>query len=346
MFSHDKSGFKQLLIDFYKQLDKAENIAKSAKLNINKSEIQNILYLGMGGSAIGGDLLNDLLFTELEIPINVVRGYIAPKFCTKNTLVIASSYSGNTEETLSAVDQAKSSSAQFLVITSGGQLYKMAKVNKWGLLKLPEGFPPRQALGFIFFSLYHALGQLGLFASYTEDLSELKSFVGLEIAKHHETKHTGHILAQEIAKTLHNKIPVVYSTAPGLSTVARRWQNQFHENAKTLAFCNVLPEMNHNEIVGWEMDSGPRKSLVAVFLEAGSTHPRIKERIELSKNIIKKTGAEIVDVYASGKTGLESALSLIILGDWVSYYLAMFNQKDPLKIKNIDFLKNELAKTL
>ncbi len=346
MFSHDRSGFKQLLLDFYKQIDTAEKIVKSAQINLNTSEIQNILYFGMGGSAISGDLLSDVLIKDLNVPIKVVRGYISPNFCSQNSLVIVSSYSGNTEETISAANMAADSGAQFLAITSGGKIADMAKNHEWNLINLPDGFPPRQALGLMFFSLYHVLGQGGLYKNYVADLSHLKKFTRHEITKHDTLKHDGHVLAQELAKTIHRKIPVIYSSSPFLKTVSKRWQNQLHENSKSLAFCNVIPEMNHNEIVGWEMESDLKNSIITIFLENESVNPRIKERIELSKKIIKKSGAKVVDVYASGDNILEKVFSLIILGDWVSYYLAMFHKKDPHAIKNIDFLKNELAKTL
>jgi glucose/mannose-6-phosphate isomerase len=259
--------------------------------------------------------------------------------------VITSSYSGNTEETLSAVNSVIKTGAQVIAITSGGEMAKNAQKNNWHLLELPTGFPPRQALGLIFFSLYKVLGQIKLVESYSEDLSGLKEFIYHEIEKHDITKHDGHVLAQELAKEIHNKIPVIYSSAPHLSVVSKRWQNQLHENSKSLAFCNVLPEMNHNEIVGWEMDPKISRSLIAVFLENLSVDPRIKERIELSKAIIKKQDIQVVDIYSSGNSVLEKVFSLIILGDWVSYYLALLNEKDPIDITTIDFLKQELAKT-
>ena len=345
MFSHDKSGFKQLLLDFYAQLDIAEEIVQAANIHLDNKRITNILFLGMGASAIPGDLLNDVLFTELKVPLSVFRGYSVPAFCNQNSLIIASSYSGNTEETISAVLSAKDTGAQFIILASGGKLAELANKNNWPLLKIPAGYPPRQALGFKFFTLYHILGQAGLSKNYQKDTTDLKHFIQNEIAKHDSYKHDGHILAQELAKTIHLKIPVIYSSAPHLNTVSKRWQNQLHENSKSLAFCNVLPEMNHNEIVGWEMESELRSSLVAVFLENESVHPRIKERIELSKSIIKEHGAEVVDIYSSGESNMEKVFSLIILGDWVSYYLALLNRKDPHIIKNIDFLKQELAKT-
>lgn len=345
MFSMDKTGFKELLINFYTQVDVAPSLVEEANLQINSERIRQIVYLGMGGSAITGDLLNDVLFGQLNVPISVVRGYITPGYCSANTLVIACSYSGNTEETLSALQSLSGTGAQFLCVTSGGKLGKMASENNWGCISLPTGYPPRMALGFMFFTLYHALGQAGQFNGYDDDLASLSHFFQEEIKKHDINLRSGHVLAMELAKTIQHSIPVIYSSAPFLSTVSLRWQNQIHENAKALAFRNVLPEMNHNEIVGWEMDSDVRKNLLAIFLENETPHPRIKQRIKLSKRLIKSGGNKVVDIYSNGSNILEKVFSLVILGDWVSYYLAAFYKKDPVAIENINYLKEELAKT-
>jgi len=345
MFSMDKTGFKNLLLNFHEQVDAAPKLVNDAKLQIEAERIRQVVYIGMGGSAITGDLLNDVLFSQLNIPISVVRGYATPGYCSENTLVIACSYSGNTEETLSAVQSVANSGAQFLCVTSGGELSDRAEKNNWGLIRLPDGYPPRMALGFMFFTLYHALGQAGLFSGYQADLSMLSRFFQEEIKKHDLERHNGHILAMELAKTIQHSIPVIYSSAPFLATVSLRWQNQMHENAKSLAFRNVLPEMNHNEIVGWEMESDVRTALVAIFLENETPHPRIKQRIDLSKKLIKSGGNKVVDIYSHGTDTLEKVFSLIILGDWVSYYLAAFYKKDPIAIENINYLKEELAKT-
>ncbi len=345
MFSMDKTGFKKLLLNFHEQVDAAPKLVDAAKLQIDAARIRQVVYIGMGGSAITGDLLNDALFAQLKVPVSVVRGYTTPGYCSENTLVVACSYSGNTEETLSALQSVAGSGAQFICVTSGGKITKLARKNNWGLITLPDGYPPRMALGFMFFTLYHALGRADLFSGYQSDLSQLSRFLKEEIHKHDLDAHNGHILAMELAKTIQHSIPVIYSSAPFLATVSLRWQNQMHENAKSLAFRNVLPEMNHNEIVGWEMDSDVRSALVAIFLENETPHPRIKQRIELSKKLIKSGGNKVVDIYSHGTDTLEKIFSLIILGDWVSYYLAAFYKKDPIAIENINYLKEELAKT-
>ncbi len=344
MYSVDKSGVKSLILNFYKQIDEAWSLYQKANITLDTSRIRNILYLGMGGSAIAGDLLYDVLFDELKVPLDVTRGYFAPAYCDEQTLVIVSSYSGNTEETLSAVQYAAKKNPQILAITSGGKLAEMAAENKWQTISIPQGFPPRQALGYLFFPLYHALGRLNLLHNYQEDLHDLTGYIKNESKRYEYPKGANHKLPLNLAHTIQNRVPLFYSTAPYLRTVARRWKNQMQENAKSLAFSNVLPELNHNEIVGWEQKGEIVKDFVVVFLENEQPHPRIKKRIELTQQIIKERGVQVVDIYSSGETTMEKVFSLILLGDWVSYYLALSYKKDPIKIANIDFLKRELEK--
>ncbi|MEJ2054653.1 MAG: bifunctional phosphoglucose/phosphomannose isomerase [Calditrichaceae bacterium] len=344
MYSVDKSNFKKILLDFYKQIEISESIVDQALINIEAGKIQKILYFGMGGSAIAGNLLYDSLFDQLKAPIDVVRGYYSPAYCDENTLVIVSSYSGNTEETLSAVKNVMKTKASVLAITSGGELKKIAQSENWSLITIPGGLPPREALGYSFFPLYHTLGRVGLISKYQPESVNIADFVH-DIAKRNDHKTSdAHVMAEKLAKTIKGKIPIIYSTAPYLNTISRRWQNQFHENSKSMAFANVVPEMNHNEIVGWEQDIDLQKKMIVIFLEDKASHPRIDKRIELTKKIIKKKGAEVVELYTHGRTLLEKIFSLIVLGDWVSYYLAIYYQKDPIAIKNIEYLKGELAK--
>lgn len=343
MYSVDKSNFKKILLNFHKQIIESETLVEQANINIKAEKIQRILYFGMGGSAIAGNLLYDTLFDQLKAPIDIVRGYECPAYCNENTLVIASSYSGNTEETLSAVKKIKKTGATVLAITSGGELKKIVETNKWSLINIPGGFPPREALGYSYFPIYHVLGRLDLLGKYLPNMKKVAAFVQDIAIRNDHDQSDGHVFSEELAKTIKGKIPVIYSTAPYLNTISKRWQNQFHENSKSMSFANVIPEMNHNEIVGWEQDSDLLKNLVVIFLENEDPHPRIKKRIELTKKIIRKKGAQIVELYTQGKTRIEKVFSLVVLGDWVSYYLALYYKKDPIAIKNIDYLKGELA---
>jgi glucose/mannose-6-phosphate isomerase len=344
MYSSDKSGFKEILTNFYKQISTSSNILKLAKIKIDGKKVKRVLYFGMGGSAIAGNLLYDILFDSCKVPIDVVRGYNSPAYCDEETLVIISSYSGNTEETISAAKEAIKGKPQIVAITSGGKIKELAEKHKWSLISIPSGLPPRQALGYIFFPLYLLLGKTGLVAKSQENLNQLASFAAEVACRNDSTCSDGHILSEELAKMVKGKIPMIYSAAPYFQTVSRRWQNQFHENSKSMAFSNVLPEMNHNEIVGWEQDTNVAKDLIVIFLEDEMVHPRVKVRIDLTKKIVKQKGVKIVDIYTQGKTLLEKIFYLIILGDWTTYYLALHYKKDPIQIKNIDYLKNELAK--
>jgi glucose/mannose-6-phosphate isomerase len=154
----------------------------------------------------------------------------------------------------------------------------------------------------------------------------------------------GRAFTKDLALRLKNKIPIIYSSAPYIATVATRWKNQFQENSKSMAFSNVIPEMNHNEIVGWEMESLPYKDYLVLFLEYEQPNPRIEIRIQFTKSIIQDRETEVVEIYAEGKSLLAKVISLIIKGDWISYYLALLYERNPATIVNIDYLKSELKK--
>jgi len=344
MYSVDKSNFKRFLKGFHKQIAESSSMVKKAELSLDSSKIKNLLYIGMGGSAIAGDLIKDILFDNLKVPTNVIRGYLSPAYCTAETLVIVSSYSGNTEETLSAVKSAADKGAQIIALTSGGTLKDLAKKNRWSCIVIPEGYQPRQALGYLFFSLYHVLGKAGLLSYYEEDLKSLVN-VAKQWAKANDYPNSSmSVLPFDVANKIQNKIPIIYSSAPLLRTVGVRWRNQMNENAKSMAFSNAFPELNHNEIVGWECETNLGKNFIVILLENEDPHPRIKKRIEITKKVIRKKGVEVIDIYSAGKTPLEKVFSLIVLGDWVSYYLALAYKKDPIEIDNINYLKSEMAK--
>ncbi len=344
MFTVDKSGYKKILINFYRQIEESKSIFEQASVNIETNNIDNILYLGIGASGLAGDLLHDVLFDELKKPMDVVRSYFAPEFCNKRTLVIASSYSGDSEETLSATKLALEKGAQVVCVTSGGELEKLAKEKNLPLIKLPAHFTSRQAFGYLFFPVYHLFGHLNLLHHYDSELKDLIRFVK-KIGERNDYPHVrGYVLSRELANTIQNKIPIIYSTAPYLKSVSLSWKNEIQQKAKSLAFFNVIPEMNHNEIIGWEMDSQLLKSFIVIFLENKDVHPRILKRIELTKKIIKSKGVEVVDIYADGTTVMEKVFCLVLLGDWVSYYLALLYKKDPSEIAHVDYLKEEMAK--
>jgi len=345
MYSIDKTNFISYLQNFPNQIVESDKIFKNAKISINAQNIDNIIYIGMGGSAIAGDIIRESLFDNLKVAIHLNRGYDVPEFCNEKSLIIAVSYSGNTEETLSSVRSATKKGAQIVAVTSGGELGKLAEENKWTVLAVPGSLPPRQAFGYLFFSVLRLFKFLKVCNVSDKEINNILQLSTRIVQQNDYTSASGRILSKEIARQIQNNIPIIYAPAPNFGAVAIRWKNQFQENSKSMAFANVIPEMNHNEIVGWEMEHAAIKNFVVLFLEPENMHPRIAARVNLTKNIIRDKGGKSIEIFTEGKTNLEQALYLILLGDWITYYLAIFYEKDPLSILNIDYLKSELKKS-
>ncbi len=344
MYSVDRENFKRYLINFPKQIAQSQKIFNKNMSRLANTSISNVIYLGMGGSAIVGDILSEVLFDDLIFPIQVNRGYQIPGYCSKSSLVIASSYSGDTEETLHALSIAEKRGAKIVAITSGGQLLKLAGRKKWPVYRIPGGYPPRQAFGYLFFLAYQVVLKFMGIQTSSEEFTSLVQLAESIVHRSDEEYVDGKVFTKDLAIRIKNKIPIIYSTAPYLATIATRWKNQFQENSKSMAFSNVLPEMNHNEIVGWEMDNKLLKEYLVLFLENTNPDSRINARVQLTKNIIRDNGTEVIEIYTEGDTLLQQAISLIIISDWVSYYLALLYEKDPASIVNIDYLKGELKK--
>lgn len=339
----DPTEMYQWLSDFPKLVEDAVRIGKRAKLSLNVKGVRTLLLTGMGGSAIGGDLIRSYLLGELKIPFSVSRSYTLPAFVDRNTLVIVSSYSGNTEESLSSYRQAIQRGARILCITTGGEVERMAGKNEHPCIKVPGGLQPRAALAYSFFPLLIALSRLGFVPPKGRDINET---IDLLRARSHILRDPGSRknLSLKIACTLQKKLPIFYSATDHLDAVNLRWRGQISENAKQLAYGHVLPEMNHNEIVGWNVNRRMLKRLAVVFLRDRGTHPRVQFREEITKRIVKQYAAEVVEVWSEGKSLLTRIFSLVYLGDWMSYYLAILNKQNPTPVAVIDYLKNELAK--
>ncbi|MGA7159925.1 MAG: bifunctional phosphoglucose/phosphomannose isomerase [Bacteroidota bacterium] len=340
---YDPSGMRSLIFHFPKQVEEAVAIGEAARIKFPISKIDNIVVSGLGGSAIGGDLLRSYLAGEIAVPIAVSRNYFLPEYVGERSLVIVSSYSGNTEETISSHHDAVKRRAKVFCITSGGAVKQFAGKRKQPVIEIPGGLPPRAALGYSFFPTLIVLSKLGFFKSKKKEINEtialLKKKAGLygDLASQEN-------LSLRIAQTLHGKLPVIYSSVERFDTVNVRWRGQFSENAKTLAYGHVFPELNHNEIVGWEVLKDSMKKIHVVILRDAEDNPRIQLRMNITKGIIRDFAAGITEVQSEGKSVLARMFSLLYLGDWLSFYLAMLNGVDPTPVKKIDFLKNELAK--
>jgi glucose/mannose-6-phosphate isomerase len=339
----DPSGMRSLIFNFPRQVEEAVAIGTASKIKFPISKINNIVVSGLGGSAIGGDLLRSYLADEIGVPITVSRNYLLPEYVDERTLVIVSSYSGNTEETISSHHDAVKRKAKVLCITSGGSVKQFAAKKKQPVIEIPGGLPPRAALGYSFFPTLIVLSKLGFFKSKKKEIEETIVLLK-EKAEVYGDGASQNNPSLSIARSLQGKLPVVYSSVDRFDTVNVRWRGQISENAKTLAYGHVFPELNHNEIVGWEVLKDQMKKIHVVMLRDTEDNPRIRLRMDITKDIIRNFADGITEVHSEGKSVLARLFSLLYLGDWMSFYLAMLNGIDPTPVKKIDFLKSELAK--
>lgn len=328
--------------DFPEQVREAIAIGTSAPLRLPVKRIRQIVLCGMGGSAIGGDLLRSYSAGELGLPFLINRAYTLPAFVGPDTLVIVASYSGGTEEAIACHREALRRKAPVLCITAGGGTEKLARSRKSPVIKIPGGLPPRAALGYAFFPLLLAFIRLGLLKDRPRDLRETLRMLD-EKSHEYGKPDLSSNRALQLASRLRSRLAVVYSSSERLDAVNTRWRCQVAENAKTLMFGNLFPEMNHNELVGWKVLGPVMRETEVLFLRDRSDHPRVQHRIELTKGIIARYTPRVTEIWSEGTSLLARMFSLIALGDWVSFYLAILNGEDPTPIEVIDYLKHELS---
>jgi glucose/mannose-6-phosphate isomerase len=334
-----------LIYEFPYQFEGASNIAQAAKLpDWNVSQIQNVVLAGLGGSAIGGDLVRSYLAERLNVPFSICRNYTLPHFVDESSLVFISSYSGNTEETLSAYEDALKRKAKILTLSSGGKVKEMSLQKEITWVNIPKGFPPRAALGYSFVPVLLMLERLGFVQGEEDQIKKVGEFLSSNRSSYRLESGVQENPAKRLALELHQKLPIIYAATDHFDAVSTRWKGQICENAKMLSFNNIFPEFNHNELVGWKIISEYRGHLIVVILKDKEDHPRIKKRMEIVKGIIEKVGVRVIEVGSRGEALLSRIFSLIQLGDFASFYLAILNREDPTPVKVIDFLKNELAK--
>jgi len=307
------------------------------------SGFQHIVIVGMGGSAIGGDLLSALVADECPCPIMVQRGYQLPAFVQgPETLVIGVSYSGNTEETLSAFNQARARGALLTALTTGGEMLRLA--NEWHVPVLRFNYPsqPRAALGYSFVPLLNLLSQLGLVTGHANALHEAVDVMHAWQAEIGPEVPTADNPAKQLAGALRDRAPVVYG-AGLLQPVARRWKTQFNENAKVWAFFEEMPELNHNAVVGFEQSASIRGQTAVITLRSRYDSARIQRRWRVTGELLLREGVKLYVVEARGQSRLAQMLSAIHFGDLVSVYLALTNDIDPTPVAPINYLKAQLA---
>jgi glucose/mannose-6-phosphate isomerase len=317
------------------QLAEALEIGAAATLNKHTSPIRNVFVAGMGGSGIGAEFVKEFTREELKVPFVVCKGYQIPKFVNKFTLAIISSYSGNTEETLSCFDELLKTGAKIIVVASGGKA--IAKAKELGLdhVIVPAGSPsPRACIGYSIGTQAYVLTQMGVISSRT--VKQLEGAVALMRKEQDNLRKAGEKLANQI----YGKIPAIYTT-DRMESVAVRFRQQVNENSKSLAWHHVIPEMNHNELVGWR---GDYSNIVAVYFRHKDDFNRNSVRMDINQQTIAETQASIINLYSKGKNLVEKALYFVLLGDFATCFLCDLRGYDSIEVNAINHLKGELAK--
>lgn len=325
----------QLIDKFTDQVEEALTIGQNAKINSHSKPIHHVYVAGLGGSGIGANFVSEFVYDELKVPYSVGKTYEIPAWIGQNTLAIVSSYSGNTEETLEAFGRLQTTGAKIVIISSGGKLIEIAKESGLDYIQLPGDWPsPRACLGYSLIQQLFILRHLGLIGDSIID--QLKSSVNQLKFNQDEIKND----AKTLAQFLHGRIAVIYTTNR-MEAVALRFRQQVNENAKQLCWHNVIPEMNHNELVGWKQEND---KLAVVYFRNKTDYKRNAVRIDINKKIINKSTPHIAELWSRGNSLVEQALYFVHLGDYTSFYLSQLNNEDSIEIDVIDYLKGELAK--
>lgn len=341
----DPDNMYNRIFDLPEQMNDALEKSQKWQFDLDAfSDIKNAVVIGMGGSAIGGDLIRTLYASELMIPFNVVRNYSLPEYVDDESLVIASSYSGNTEETLSAFNDALERKVMIAAISTGGILKDVCEINQVPLLTIPSGMQPRAALGYSFIPILVFLEKICLVKNVIDDLGKMISHLSNSRENYIEDNPIKNNQAKQLADKAHGKMVIIYSGPTLTDTVAIRWKSQICENSKNMAFVNHYSEFNHNELVGWADAVNKHKENLIVFqLRDRDDHPQIIKRMNIVKDIIEEYGIEVIDIQSKGESKLERMFYLIQLGDFVSYYLAVLNNVDPTPVDVITKLKKLLS---
>jgi glucose/mannose-6-phosphate isomerase len=329
---YDKSELKKVIDSMPEQV--RESYGSEVRIKL-KGAPDNILICGMGGSGIAGQILRSYAENSgLKIPIFTINDYAFPSYVTKNSLFIISSYSGNTEETISCYKEASRKGHNIIVITSGGKLMEYATRDKNALIALPKGLQPRNALAYLFFPILKIMENNGL-------IENQSSFVKNLIDSLHKNAKKFNEEAEALAGQLDERIPVIYSSTV-FSAVAYRWKTQFNENAKTIATYHVFPELDHNELNGFKNCPWP---LHVIILKDERDHRRVQKRMNITKNLIKEVNPEVkfTEITIRGDDLLTRLFSAVLLGDLTSFYLAMKYATDPTPVDIIEKLKKEMG---
>lgn len=324
----DKEDMLGSIATLRKQIKEGLKLASETRF---LDEIDDIIVAGMGGSALPGEVLKSL-FIDSKLRIKVVKNYKLPAWAGRKTLVFSVSYSGNTEETISAYRDAMKKSCRIVALASGGKLKELAEKQKTQFIKLPhpfEGFQPRAGIGYMFFAILGVLMNSRIVPDMSKEIEKLDN--ALKAEKYTEK-------AQELAEEAAGKIPIIY-TSEKLAGAGYKWKIAFNENAKMHAFSNVYPEMNHNEINAYVNINGKYH---VIMLSNDDDHPQIRKRMRITKELYRKKGVDVTEIAVKGDSLLAKLFSAIVIGDLVSYFTAVMEKTDPTPVKMVEDLKKQL----
>jgi len=340
----DKSDMLSFCVEATEHYQKAAKLAEAVRINYSKP--QTIIVAGMGGSAIGGELLKDWTRDKIDVPIEVCREYSLPAYADERTLVFVVSYSGETEEALSMFLDAIKRNCMTFCISSGGKLLEFAEKLKLPYLRVPSGIPqPRAALPYLFLPMPILLEKLGLISDVSSEISE--AIKVLEQVKDENSPETplNDNSSKMLASKINGTVPVIYGFGI-YRAVAQRYKQQFNENSKIPAKWDSLPELNHNEIVGWEGAKELSNNFSTIFIREISEPEEIRQRIEATKEQISQEATKkIFEVWSSGQSRLAKMLYTIYIGDFTSVYLAILRGVDPTPVKTISLLKERITQS-
>jgi len=335
---YDSDGMMAHISSMPDFCEQAWTKAMAFELPANYADINKVVILGMGGSAIGGDLLNSYLLNEARVPIILLRDFTLPTFVDENTLVIASSCSGATEETLSSFEESFNTGAKKLALTTGGSLKPLAQGKNIPVFSYDHLSPPRAALPFSLLPILCFLQKLDLISDKSEDVIDMIGTLRELLQEINAGVPFKDNQAKQLSSSLYGHLPLIYG-AEILSQVAHRWKTQFNENSKTWAFYEVFPELNHNAVSGIDFPRDLSRKIMIVMLRSPFLSPRIQMRYKLTCKLLDDAHIKHHFVDGTGKNPLSHVMSTVMMGDYTSYYLAIMYQTNPSPTKNIDFLK-------
>ena len=338
----DARGMLRLVDELPQQVAAAWQQVGRLSLPNDYRRLEQVVVAGMGGSAISGDLVAGAVSDSCTVPIAVLRDYVLPAWVNERTLVVASSNSGNTEETLAAAQAAHARGVPLLILAGGGTLAEYGAAWRAPVVRFDYAAPPRAALGYPFTLLLGILFRLGFIPDPSSGLEDAIQAMGEVAAEARVDVPIAENSAKQLALRLHDRLPVIYG-ASFLAAVARRWKGQFNENADTLAAYEELPEATHNAIVGTKVATGLLSRSTVLILASPLCHPRTQIRIELTAELLERRRIRVETIEGRGQTRLGHLLSLVHFGDYVSVYLALLNEIDPWVVTPIEFLKQRMA---